>query len=83
MQIETSGDLAGNLNNYFLLSTYESFECNRVLFLDTYEPSTSKTKIKIVSNGHNSPQHSRDYGTDDSSSSTEPYKLPSVRSEVK
>ncbi|XP_019753287.1 uncharacterized protein LOC109532721 isoform X2 [Dendroctonus ponderosae] len=50
---------------------------------DTYEPSTSKTKIKIVSNGHNSPQHSRDYGTDDSSSSTEPYKLPSVRSEIK
>ncbi|ENN81241.1 hypothetical protein YQE_02335, partial [Dendroctonus ponderosae] len=49
---------------------------------DTYEPSTSKTKIKIVSNGHNSPQHSRDYGTDDSSSSTEPYKLPSVRSEI-
>ncbi|XP_066245871.1 uncharacterized protein [Euwallacea similis] len=50
---------------------------------DTSEPSTSKTKIKIVRNGRNSPQHSREREQDESGNNTEPYKLPAVKSEIR
>lgn len=49
---------------------------------DNYEPSTSKTKIKIVRNGRNSPQHSRQE-PEESGSSTEPYRFAPVKSEIR
>lgn len=53
---------------------------------DDYDTS-SRTKIRIVRNGHNSPQPSRDdHGCEESessNSSTEPYRLPTVKSEIR
>lgn len=52
------------------------------LVSDNYEPSTSKTKIKIVRNGRNSPQHSRQE-PEESGSSTEAYRYAPVKSEIR